>query len=246
MNSFGEAAWRGAVSLTFDDGTDNQLQYAFPPLTERGLTGTIYLHARDRAVVERKEDWMAVAASGHEIGNHSLAHICANNFSDRRGGLEDVSLDDIEADMLAAQKRLQPIAPEQESWTFAYPCACTSVGEGQNRQSYVPLVAKHFLAGRGWGEYGFGNTPEYTDLANVWGIRTDRMGAFEMIGLVEELTARNKWVVLIFHDISGDRITVARDDYLMLCDYLARKKEEILVAPMAHVARRVAEIRRAS
>lgn len=245
MSALDTDQWRGAVSLTFDDGTDNQLQYAFPPLTERGLCGTIYLHARDRAVADRKREWMAVADAGHEIGNHSLAHICANNFSDRRGGLEDVTLAEIEADMLAAQKRLEGIAPHQEHWTFAYPCAGTHVGEGGNRQSYVPLVDKHFLAGRGWGEYGFGNTPQYTDLANVWGIRTDRMGGFEMIGLVEELTARDKWVVLIFHDISGDRITVARDDYLMLCDYLARKKEEIYVAPMAEVAQRVSAIKKA-
>lgn len=38
--------------------------------------------------------------------------------------------------------------------TDTYPCYCTYVGRGESRKSYVPIVAKHFLAGRSVGEYG--------------------------------------------------------------------------------------------
>lgn len=231
--------YTGAVSLTFDDGTDNQLRQAVPPLDAHGLRGTFYLHARDKLMQTRSAEWQAVASSGHEIGNHTLAHICSNNFTGSRGGLEDCTLDDIKHDILHAQERLLTIAPQQKNWTFAYPCHCQFVGRGENRQSYVPLIAKHFLAGRGLSEYGFGNQPGFFDLASAGGIRVDRMSGFEMIGLVEELTARGLWVILVFHDIDGGVLSVAADDYNMLLRYLKRRRQDIWTATVAEVALRI-------
>lgn len=228
--------YTGAVSLTFDDGTANQLKNAVLPLDAHGLRGTFYLHARDKLMQTRSAEWQAVARSGHEIGNHTLSHICSNNFTGTRGGLEDCTLDDIEQDILRAQERLVTIAPQQQHWTFAYPCHGQFVGRGKNRQSYVPVVAKHFLAGRGEIEYGFGNRPGFFDLASAGGLRVDRMSGFEMIGLVEELTARGQWVILVFHDIDGGVLSVASDDYQMLLRYLDRRKQAIWTATVAEIA----------
>ena len=233
--------YTGAVSLTFDDGTDNQLDNAVPPLDELGLRATFYLHARDKLMQTRSAEWQAVARSGHEIGNHTLSHKCSNNFTGSRGGLEDCTLDDIEQDILRAQERLAKIAPQQQSWTFAYPCHGQFVGTGESQQSYVPVVARHFLAGRGLSEYGFGNQPGYFDLASAGGIRVDRMSGFEMIGLVEELTTRGQWIILVFHDIDGGVLSVAGDDYRMLLRYLNRRQHDIWTAPVAEVAQRLVD-----
>src|SRR5438067_2422069 len=81
---------RGAISLTFDDGSETQLRRAFPILTERGLLGTFYLVPRGDDYAQRLAPWGAVHEAGHEIGNHSLGHTCTRNYREERGarGLE--------------------------------------------------------------------------------------------------------------------------------------------------------------
>ena len=102
-----------------------------------------------------------------------------------------------------------------------------------------PLIAKHFLAGRGEAEYGFGNHPEFIDIACVGGIRVERMSGFEMIGLVEELTWRGLWVILAFHDINGVRLSVQSEDFLLLLNYLKRNEKTIWTAPIRDVAQKI-------
>lgn len=232
----------GAVSLTFDDGTQNQLERAVPALNEFGLKGTFYLCPRGDDWQERFEPWTEVASSGHEIGNHTLSHICSRNIPLITGGLEQKTLGEIEDDILAAQERLAQLARQQKQWTFAYPCYCTHVGGGRSRQSYVPIVAKHFLAGRVGGEYGLGNHPATVDLASAWGLAVERMSGFEMIGLAEELAARGQWAILVFHEISGSRLTVGDYDFRMLLNHLRRRSDAIWTAPVASVAQKIAAV----
>lgn len=231
--------FRGALSLTFDDGTKNQLSKAVPPLDERGLKATFYLNPGAKDWQQTLLPWRKVAQSGHEIGNHGLTHICSNNIQNRNDGLEDKSLSDIERDIISAQKRLKQLAPQQRHWSFAYPCYCTFVGRGEQRKSYVPLIARHFIAGRTGGEYGVANHPYYADLSCLWGIPVERMSGFELIGLAEELTFRGMWVIFVFHEIDGQRLTVGSYAYHMLLDHLQRKAEEIWIAPVTKVATKI-------
>jgi hypothetical protein len=238
-----EAFWspyQGAVSLTFDDGTQNQLDKAVPALDEFALKGSFYLNPGGADWLARLAPWQAVAARGHEIGNHTLTHPCPNNILGQPGGFEDLSLADIEADILEAQARLERLVPRQARWTFAYPCYGTTVGRGENRQSYAPIVASHFLAGRVWGEYGFGNHPAVVDLACAWSQSVERMSGHEMIGLVEEITAQGRWAILVFHEIDGARLTVGSHDFRMLLNHLRRRSAAIWTAPMAEVADKIA------
>ncbi len=234
--------YSGAVSITFDDGTPNQLQRALPLLDTFGLRGTFYLAPGKDDWAERLAPWKEVAANGHEIGNHTLSHTCSSNYTGVRNGLEERTLQQLENDILAAQERLVQLAPHQKEWTFAYPCYCTHVGRGQSRQSYVPLIARHFLAGRVGAEYGFGNQPMAVDLAACWGLPTERMSGFEMIGLVEELTAQGQWVILVFHEINGSRLTVGSYDFRMLLNHLRRRADIIWTAPVVAVARKIADL----
>ncbi|MFC1525398.1 polysaccharide deacetylase family protein [Candidatus Latescibacterota bacterium] len=227
---------QGGVSLTFDDGMGCHLDRVVPALDERGLRGSFYLLPRGDDWEDRLAPWREVAAAGHEIGNHTLSHTCSGNYTGVRGGLELSSLERIEDDILQAQQRLLPLAPHQDRWTFCYPCYCTFVGQGRGRRSYVPVVARHFLAGRAGGEYGFGNHPATVDLACFWAQTAERMGAFEMIGLAEELTHRGQWVVFVFHAIDGSRLSVASEDFLALLNFLARRRDSIRTATVAEIA----------
>jgi peptidoglycan-N-acetylglucosamine deacetylase len=65
---------RAAVVLTYDDAPTSQLDHAVPALDAAGFKGTFFLSAPKPADVER---WRAVAANGHELGNHTIFHPCA-------------------------------------------------------------------------------------------------------------------------------------------------------------------------
>jgi len=226
---------RGAVSLTFDDGTANQLVNAVPPLEERELRGTFYLNPSDRLMNEALGAWQAVAARGHEIGNHTLTHPCPSAITGGRG-LEDMTLEQVEADIAAARERLETVAPRQEKWTFAYPCYSTYVGKGTERKSYVPVVARYFTAGRAGGEYGFSNRPGLLDLAALVGTPVERLTAGDTIGLVSRLTSEGQWVILVYHDIDEGVLPVRRENYLGVLDYLAGARDRILTAPVVEIA----------
>ncbi len=63
-----------------------------------------------------------------------------------------MTLADIEADVLEAERRLRLLTGVAER-SFAYPCYQDFVGCGPTRQSYVPVIARHLVAARGSGEY---------------------------------------------------------------------------------------------
>jgi peptidoglycan/xylan/chitin deacetylase (PgdA/CDA1 family) len=232
---------RGAVSLTFDDGTNSQMDVAIPLMDRCGVRGTFFVSLRDYWYSRQKE-WQAAAGRGHEIGNHSMVHFAPNNFV-LHGGLEDMTLQQVEQDILEAQKSLEQIFPHQKRWTYAYPCYQTHVGKGLARQSYEPVVAKYFIAGRGRGEYGFGNNPLAVDLACAWGHDCTLASGFEMIGMAEEIAVnRGHWLILVFHDIDGSRLTTASHDFNMLLEHLQRRSDVLWTAPMGEVAARIVEV----
>ncbi len=235
--------YQGGVSLTFDDGTRNQLEKAVPVLDEFGFKGTFYINPKGDDWQARYAPWKEVADRGHEIGNHTLTHPCPKNIAGAARGLEEMRPEEIERDTLLAQDRLIQIAPHQVDWTFAYPCYATFTGSGKNTRSYIPFIARRFLAGRGVGEYGIGNQPEHVDLAFLWSQPVERMSGYEMIGLVEEITARGCWAILVFHEIDGARLTVGSHDFRMLINHLRRRADAIWTAPVSEIARKIKENR---
>jgi len=235
--------YRGAVSLVFDDGEPSQLTKGIPLLDEFGIKASFYLVPNGDDWRQRLEPWIEVGRAGHEIANHTCCHLCSKNLFNTPRGFEDMTVEEMEADILEAQRRLEQIAPHQKAWSFAYPSSQTEVGVGLERRSYVHVAARHFLAARVRGEYGFGNYPNAVDLAAVWTSATPRMSGYDMIGLVEELTARGQWVVLGFHEVDGARLTIGSHDLKMLLAYLERRSDQIWTAPFVEVAAKVAAVR---
>jgi hypothetical protein len=137
---------RVAVSLSFDDARPSQLDVAFPLLEKCGAKATFYVCPYNFEV--RAAEWRRVKAAGHEIGNHTVSHPCSGNFDFcRSNALENYTLKDIEKEMLECNRRVEAVCGCVPA-TFAYPCGNTFVGRGKKLHSYIPVVAKHFLAGR--------------------------------------------------------------------------------------------------
>ena len=73
--------WNGkkcAVSLTYDDALNINLDKVIPALDSVKLKGTFYLIASAKPFTNRLKEWKVAASHGHEIANHSLFHPCAS------------------------------------------------------------------------------------------------------------------------------------------------------------------------
>lgn len=236
-----------AVSLTFDDGLRSHLDIVSPLLDTHDFQATFYLTPRGGEPWwrERLKPWRAVARAGHEIGNHSLTHPCSENYPGILRGVESWTLRDAEKDLLEAEHRLREGIPDYDGpRTFGYPCYQEHVGSGPNRKSCVPLVARHFVAGRGKGETA--NHPESVDLHFIWSWGVERCSGPELIGLCEWAAMEGRWAVLTFHGINEGTHPVAETDLRLLVAHLARHRNRIWTAPLATVAARVSAWRGAS
>ena len=85
--SFWPEPHRAAVSLTFDDGLQSQLNRAVPILDAAGLRATFYLNPRSPDPKDDSEagwraalaSWQPVQTIGHAMGNHTVVHPCSLN-----------------------------------------------------------------------------------------------------------------------------------------------------------------------
>lgn len=240
--------YSGALSLTFDDGRLNQIEKAVPILNDLGFKATFYLCPKGDNWQEVLSPWVDVYRAGHEIGNHTISHVCTRALYPKREGrcLEDMTLEEIEADILEASRRIKEMFPEQEEFSFCYPCYNNHVGSGRRRQSYVPIVAKHFLAARGIGEFPFGNYPATCDLHYLWSWPIQMMSGIELVGLAERTAALSQWGIMTFHGIDdGGNLSISMSAFRELCDFLDRHRDRIWVAPVITVARKIIEWRKA-
>ena len=225
---------RCAVSLTFDDGRASQIDNGIPILNRYGVHATFYVSPKP--VAERIEDWRLAVVSGHEIGNHSMNHPCTGNFRwSRHKALEDQTLETIARDIDSANRHIEDLlglVPQ----TFAYPCGQKFVGRGKRLQSYVPVVAERFLAGRGWLDET-PNDPEFCDLAQLLGMELDGLTFNEVRSLMDGTAKRGVWLVFAGHDIGGGgQQTVLESTLEAICKYATEPVNGIWIDTVQSVA----------
>ena len=218
---------RGALSISFDDARESQVDHRSAALFKQyGIRVTYFVSL---ANVEKKRDlWRAVAADGHEIGNHSIHHPCSGNFpwiGPGERALENYTLPKIEAELLEANRRLCQILGVTPV-SYAYPCGLDYVGRGENRASYVPVVARHFLVGRGYrGEYF--NNPAFCDLSMVQALGVDRDGLSQLKNYADQAVDMGYWIILVAHEVpqhpAGEGLSTG--NIAALCKYLQARPE---------------------
>jgi peptidoglycan/xylan/chitin deacetylase (PgdA/CDA1 family) len=220
---------RCGVSLCFDDACASQLHIAVPALARRHVRATFYPHtsklrvARAGVRADLQRRWGAVRDAGHEIGNHSETHPCSANFEwvRRAGsrGLEDLTLSDMENEIDSAQRFLSDAFGAPPS-TFAYPCGMTFVGRGVEHRSYVPLVARRFVVGRGFNSE-CAASPLRCDLACTPAVSMDNRTAGALHALIDSAMAAGQWLILVGHSVS-DRPGPYNTDRRALEEVLSR------------------------
>lgn len=239
-------AWPGgkrcAVSLSFDDARISQINEGMPILDSFGYRATFYVCLPE--LRRDAEHWKSAIARGHEIGNHTVNHPCSANYHWCKVHLEDYTLDQLERELTDAQQAILDAVGVTPT-TFAYPCGNKFVGRVAQTASYVPLVAKHFLAGRGFREETT-SKPHLVDLAQVPGVDADRY-PFEILQTwIDRTIERGAWICFVNHDVSDTLQQGIKPQTLRrVCDYL-KSKEEIWVDTIASVATHIAKTRSAS
>lgn len=235
-----------AFSLSFDDARPSQIESGVPALDQYGIKGTFYVYdGENRRIENNLDDWRAAAAAGHEIGNHSLRHPCSGNFRwiGPERALENYTLDAIEDELIAANDlifNLLGIKPV----SYAYPCGLDFVGSGEQRRSYVPVVAKHFLTGRGYrNEYM--NDPAVADLAFLGAFGVDQISIDEMIRLIERAIAEQAWIIFAAHEMPASDADkgMTTGNIARLCEWIQANADRLWCAPVGEVAERIQSAR---
>jgi peptidoglycan/xylan/chitin deacetylase (PgdA/CDA1 family) len=246
-----------AVSLSFDDGKLNQIALAAPLLQKYSMHATFYLTThwmtalsdpRRRRIIEQ---WRAMLAAGHEIGNHTVAHPCSTNFpfavaNPVRSPLESMSLAEMAEEIDQAQRMLETEL-EIKPATFAYPCGSTFVGQGMHCASYVPLVAERFIVGRSYNDECTA-APLRCDLARVPATRMDNRTLPELLQLVSDASRAGGWLILVAHSIvhTPSPFSVEISVLQSLLDHLATCKGNIWVDTVENVGRYVSSVQAAA
>ncbi|MDH5241505.1 MAG: TSUP family transporter [Gammaproteobacteria bacterium] len=206
-----------AVSLSYDDALDSQLDHAIPALNKYSINASFYLTLAHPSVYSRLPAWRAAAAAGHELGNHTIYHGCSAGKPGREWVAPHLDLDkrtvaDVVAEVTMANTMLHAI-DGRESRTYTPPCSDEMVG-GEN---YLDVVAPMFVAMKSRDE----GMPTGSSLLFF---PSGNTGA-ELIRMVTEHRQSGALVNLLFHGVGGDHLSVTPEAHEELLQYLATNRD---------------------
>ena len=199
---------RVAVSLSFDDARASQMDIGLPLFDRYHAKVTFYVNPPN--MKNRLAAWKRAATEGYEIANHTMSHPCTGNYAwVGKNDLEDYTMAKMEHEIDEANAETQRLLGVKPT-TFAYPCGQKFIGRGTGTESYVPLVARKFLVGRGFRDEA-ANNPMFCDFAQVLSPQSDGMSFEEMKKWVTTAAEGSGWLVFTGHEIGkpGYQVTAA-------------------------------------
>ena len=208
---------RMAVSLSYDDAINSQLDNAIPALNNHGLRASFYLTLSSPTVKTRLAEWRAAAAKGHELGNHTIYHPCSASLPNREWvasyyDIDNYAVAEIVHEAEVANSFLHAIDGKTER-TFTPPCNDTVV----SGEDYIPFVRELFVAIK---------AHENTDagFATAWG-PVDVTGSDLIDRIKKEAASGTRLLNIIFHGIGGDYLSVSAEAHEELLAFLAANRE---------------------
>jgi peptidoglycan/xylan/chitin deacetylase (PgdA/CDA1 family) len=215
---------KAAVSLSYDDALNSQLDNAIPALNSYGFRASFYLTLSSETVRMRLEEWRAAASQGHELGNHTLFHPCSASLPDREwvkpwNNLDVITVEELREHILLANTMLHAIDGREER-TMTVPCGdLYATGE-----SYLDAVKPEFVAIKA--RVG-GVTPDMATLDPylVEVAAPVNMSGEDLIAIVKEAAEKGTMANLTFHGIGGDYLSVSTEAHAQLLQYLAENQD---------------------
>ena len=222
--------WKGdtktAISLSYDDALNSQLDYAVPALDKYGFQASFYLTLSSPVVTSRKEEWKALVEQGHELGNHTIRHPCRASLTGRDWVAPEQDLDKISVnEMVEEVKQANTILANldgKSQRTFAPPCG-DQLAMGEN---YIREVTPFFLAIRG---------QEARHVDTTFMVPNDMSGK-ALVEFVKNNTRKNNLIHIIFHGVGGDHLAVSEAAHEELLEFLHKNPETYWVDTYKNIA----------
>ena len=229
----GALAGRVVVSLTFDDGFASQTAF-FQMLDDNNIEsirGTFYLNSsrldleagerdsRDRARYAPLETWRSAAASGHEIGSHTISHLDLSCTATRSAegrcqpGLRAIDDEEVRRQICGDRIMLESLGFDVRGLAYPY-----GRDNGERNPSLHTVVADCGFSyarrsqGLARGVDGIEGRPLAESLPPVNRMSIRSYGSIGPSDTFEDFRrwildaaeAGRGWVPLVFHDISDD------------------------------------------
>ncbi len=220
---------KAAVALTYDDGVDVHLDHAAPDLEAVGLRGTFFVPGHSESLAKRLPEWRALAARGHELGNHAIFHPCLRTVP--QGGrdwvrpeyaLESYTVQRMVDELRAANTTLLALDGETIR-TLGYNCGDTTAGG----QSYVEASRPLFLAAR-IGEDRIAADVRALDPMLVPSWMVQDVSGEAMIAFVQKAVDAGGLAVFMFHGVGGGHsIDISREAHQQLLAWLAAHRQTV-------------------
>lgn len=236
VQAAGPITWPGkakaAVSLSYDDALNSQLDNAVPALTKYGIKASFYPILSSPVVMERLPEWRALAANGYELGNHTLFHACAKSKPDRdwvaaHNDLDKKTMAQMREELLTANSFLHAIDGKTER-TLTPPCLDWDVADG----NFVETLSGLFV-----GIKGAEKIPEqYKSMLLPEGVTGK-----ELINFVKKSARNGGLVQIIFHGINGDHLSVSKEAHEELLKFLAENRETYWTDTYINIARHLSK-----
>ena len=207
-----------AISISYDDALNSQLDNALPALNQRGLKASFYVVPLSEPFRKRLDEWRQLAKQGHELGNHTLFHACrksqpgrdwvpAHNDLDNRPVLAMV-------DEVTVANTLLTAMDGETVHTLTPPCYDLMAKDG----NYVDAVKDQFIGIKG------NEDPTFAVLLAPSDITADQIIAF-----IEKQPKNIKLVNILFHGIGGDHLVTTTAEHAKFLDYLVANKDKYWV-----------------
>ncbi|PKG86073.1 polysaccharide deacetylase [Colwellia sp. 75C3] len=224
-----------AVSLSYDDALNSQLDNAIPALDKHGFKGSFYLTLTSPVFNTRKLEWQKIAKHGHELGNHTIHHACRKSLPNRGWVASDNNLDNVSVSKIVAEiKTANTILKQldnQSKRTFTVPCTDNLA----NGADYLEAITPLFVGIKS----KVGTTPKSmddVDIKRVSVISAENLTGKQLISLVREARSHGTMVNFTFHGIGGDHLSISSKAHNALLSFLAKNKADYWIDTFLNIS----------
>lgn len=237
--------YKAAVSLSYDDALDSQLDNAIGSLKKYDIKATFYIVPSSEVVAKRADLWKKAAQEGHELGNHTLFHQCSKSAPGREWVLAKNDLDKMSLEQMVDQVKLANtilfLLDGKQERTMTTPCLDQKVANGVN---YVDAIAPLFVgikdvAGDGVTPDMNKLDPSYVSVTLPFDAPGKEVTGKDLIAIVKRAVAKGTMANFTFHGIDGDHLSISTKAHEELLAYLAKNKETIWTDTFLNIMKHV-------
>lgn len=237
---------RAAISLSYDDALPVHREETAPQLEAHGLRATFYVPI-DSDLLDHRDAWARVAAAGHELGNHTIFHPCRNPGNRNSWPLPHRNLCDYTParweDEVRVANRVLRLFDGRERRSFGHTCCDVVMGQEGATSPLDPIVAKHFVVGRGKTRNQIID-PATANLADVGCCEGDGTTIERLRTQIDRTLEQGGWTLFMFHGVGRDhRLMIDVHTHAALLALLAERRDTVWTAPVVDIGAHVAQTR---